>query len=106
MFGRSETLILAASAPSAESCLVPRAKPDRGALQYFRGSLPQHPHHLSIGPSRISEMLGNRVDLVFHIGVLLKRFEQEEVMRRMIEAAQRQYPDSPEVAKAAQHLLA
>ena len=50
--------------------------------------------------------LGDRVDLVFHIGVLLKRFEQEEVMRRMIENAQRQYPDSPEVAKAAQHLLA
>ncbi|MEC8927335.1 MAG: hypothetical protein VYB17_03665 [Candidatus Thermoplasmatota archaeon] len=50
--------------------------------------------------------LGDRVDLVFHVGVLLKRFEQEEVMRRMIESAQRQYPDSPEVAKAAQHLLA
>ena len=50
--------------------------------------------------------LGDRVDLVFHIGVLLKRFDQEEVMRRMIETAQRQYPDSPEVAKAAQHLLA
>ncbi|MDP7328592.1 MAG: hypothetical protein QF612_01960 [Candidatus Thalassarchaeaceae archaeon] len=49
--------------------------------------------------------LGERVDLVFHVGVLLKRFEQEEVMRRMIESAQRQYPDSPEVAKAAQHLL-
>jgi len=56
---------------------------------------------VSLGPH-----LGDRVDLVFHIGVLLKRFEQEEVMRRMIEAAQRQYPDSPEVAKAAQHLLA
>ena len=50
--------------------------------------------------------LGDRVDLVFHVGVLLKRFEQEEVMRRMIESAQRQYPDSPEVAKAVQHLLA
>ena len=56
---------------------------------------------VSLGPH-----LGDRVDLVFHIGVLLKRFEQEEVMRRMIETAQRQYPDSPEVAKAAQHLLA
>ena len=55
---------------------------------------------------RLGPHLGDRVDLVFHIGVLLKRFEQEEVMRRMIEAAQRQYPDSPEVAKAAQHLLA
>nr|MCS5536390.1 hypothetical protein [Candidatus Poseidoniales archaeon] len=50
--------------------------------------------------------LGDRVDLVFHVGVLLKRFEQEEVMRRMIESAQRQYPDSPEVAKAVQYLLA
>lgn len=56
---------------------------------------------VSLGPH-----LGNRVDLVFHVGVLLKRFEQEEVMRRMIESAQRQYPDSPEVAKAVQYLLA
>jgi hypothetical protein len=56
---------------------------------------------VSLGPH-----LGDRVDLVFHVGVLLKRFEQEEVMRRMIESAQRQYPDSPEVAKAVQYLLA
>ena len=56
---------------------------------------------VSLGPH-----LGDRVDLVFHVGVLLKRFEQEDVMRRMIEAAQSKYPDSSEVAKAAQHLLA
>tara|TARA_B110000438_G_scaffold215850_1_gene208288 strand:- start:7223 stop:8299 length:1077 start_codon:yes stop_codon:yes gene_type:complete len=56
---------------------------------------------LSLGPH-----LGERVDLVFHIGVLLKKFQQEEVMRRMIEAARSQHPDSPEVAKAVQHLLA
>ena len=49
--------------------------------------------------------LGDRVDLVFHVGVLLKKFEQEDVMRRMIEAARSQHPDSPEVAKAVQHLL-
>ena len=49
--------------------------------------------------------LGDRVDLVFHVGVLLKKFQQEEVMRRMIEAARSQHPDSPEVAKAVQHLL-
>ena len=49
--------------------------------------------------------LGDRIDLVFHIGVLLKKFKQEEAMRRMIEAARVQYPASPEVAKAVQHLL-
>jgi hypothetical protein len=49
--------------------------------------------------------LGDRVDLVFHIGVLLKKFQQDEVMRRMIETARSQHPDSPEVAKAVQHLL-
>ena len=49
--------------------------------------------------------LGDRVDLVFHVGVLLKKFQQEEVMRRMIETARSQHPDSPEVAKAVQHLL-
>ena len=49
--------------------------------------------------------LGDRIDLVFHIGVLLKKFKQEEVMRRMIEAARVQHPTSPEVAKAVQHLL-
>ncbi len=49
--------------------------------------------------------LGDRIDLVFHIGVLLKKFKQEEAMRRMIEAARVQYPTSPEVAKAVQHLL-
>ena len=49
--------------------------------------------------------LGDRIDLVFHIGVLLKKFKQEEVMRTMIEAARVQHPTSPEVAKAVQHLL-
>jgi hypothetical protein len=49
--------------------------------------------------------LGDRIDLVFHIGVLLKKFKQEDVMRRMIEAARVQHPTSPEVAKAVQHLL-
>jgi hypothetical protein len=56
---------------------------------------------VSIGPH-----LGDRVDLVFHIGVLLKRFGQEDVMRRMIESAQRDYPNIPEVSKAVEHLLA
>ena len=55
---------------------------------------------VSLGPH-----LGDRVDLIFHVGVLLKKFEQEEVMRRMIENARIQYPDSPDVAKAVQHLL-
>jgi hypothetical protein len=55
---------------------------------------------IALGPH-----LGERVDLVFHIGVLLKRFGQEEVMRRMIETARIQHPNSPEVAKAVQHLL-
>jgi len=49
--------------------------------------------------------LGDRVDLVFHVGVLLKKFGQDDVMRRMIESARNQHPASPEVAKAAQHLL-
>ena len=49
--------------------------------------------------------LGDRIDLVFHIGVLLKKFKQEEAMRRMIEAARVQHPTSPDVAKAVQHLL-
>ena len=55
---------------------------------------------VSLGPH-----LGDRVDLIFHVGVLLKKFEQEDVMRRMIENARIQYPDSPDVAKAVQHLL-
>lgn len=56
---------------------------------------------VSLGPH-----LGDRVDLVFHIGVLLKKFEQEDAMRRMIEFARNQHPESPEVAKAVQYLLA
>jgi len=55
---------------------------------------------VSLGPH-----LGDRVDLIFHIGVLLKKFDQEAVMRRMIETAQSQHPNSPDVAKAVQHLL-
>ena len=55
---------------------------------------------VSLGPH-----LGDRVDLIFHIGVLLKKFDQEAVMRRMIENARSQHPDSPDVAKAVQHLL-
>jgi hypothetical protein len=55
---------------------------------------------VSLGPH-----LGGRIDLIFHIGVLLKKFGQDDVMRRMIEAARIQYPDSPDVVKAVQHLL-
>lgn len=55
---------------------------------------------VSLGPH-----LGGRIDLIFHIGVLLKKFGQDEVMRRMIEAARIQHPDSPDVVKAVQHLL-
>ena len=55
---------------------------------------------VSLGPH-----LGDRIDLIFHIGVLLKKFGQDDVMRRMIEAARIQHPDSPDVVKAVQHLL-
>lgn len=55
---------------------------------------------VSLGPH-----LGGRIDLIFHIGVLLKKFGQDDAMRRMIEAARTQHPDSPDVAKAVQHLL-
>ena len=55
---------------------------------------------VSLGPH-----LGGRIDLIFHIGVLLKKFGQDDAMRRMIEAARTQYPDSPDVVKAVQHLL-
>ena len=55
---------------------------------------------VSLGPH-----LGSRIDLIFHIGVLLKKYGQEDVMRRMIESARMQHPDSPDVAKAVQHLL-
>ena len=55
---------------------------------------------VSLGPH-----LGGRVDLIFHVGVLLKKFGQDEAMRRMIESARTQHPDSPDVAKAVQHLL-
>lgn len=55
---------------------------------------------VSLGPH-----LGSRTDLIFHIGVLLKKYGQEDVMRRMIESARMQHPNSPDVAKAVQHLL-
>ena len=55
---------------------------------------------VSLGPH-----LGGRIDLIFHIGVLLKKFGQDDAMRRMIEAARMQHPDSPDVVKAVQHLL-
>tara|TARA_B100000579_G_scaffold221398_1_gene181098 strand:+ start:1792 stop:2835 length:1044 start_codon:yes stop_codon:yes gene_type:complete len=55
---------------------------------------------VSLGPH-----IGGRIDLIFHIGVLLKKFGQDDVMRRMIEAARIQHPDSPDVVKAVQHLL-
>jgi hypothetical protein len=55
---------------------------------------------VSLGPH-----LGERIDLIFHIGVLLKRFGQEETMQKMIQNAQVKYPDSAEVSKAVEHLL-
>ena len=55
---------------------------------------------VSLGPH-----LGGRIDLIFHIGVLLKKFGQEDVMQRMIQSARIQHPESPDVEKAVQHLL-
>ena len=41
--------------------------------------------------------LGSQIDLIFHIGVLLKKYGQEDVMRRMIRS--NAAPNSPDVAK-------
>ena len=49
--------------------------------------------------------LGERIDLIFHIGVLLKRFGRTAEMRQMIETARTRHPQDPNVATAVQHLL-
>ncbi len=74
----------------------------RDAMEFAKaGNLDESKRALvSLGPH-----LGGRIDLIFHIGVLLKKFGQEDVMRRMIESARTQHPESPDVAKAVQHLL-
>jgi len=59
----------------------------------------------SRGLQALGPHLGARIDLIFHIGVLLKKFGRDEEMRRMIENAQRAYPNDSNVSTAAQHLL-
>ena len=57
------------------------------------------------GLEALGPHLGDRIDLIFHVGVLLKKFQRDEEMRRMIENAQRTHPSDSNVITAAQHLL-
>ncbi len=57
------------------------------------------------GLEALGPHLGDRIDLIFHVGVLLKKFQRDEEMQRMIENAQRTHPSDSNVVTAAQHLL-
>jgi hypothetical protein len=44
--------------------------------------------------------LGDRKDILFHVGVVLKKLGREEALRRMLENARRLYPEDQHVATA------
>lgn len=49
---------------------------------------------------RIGPHLGEHLDLLFHVGVLLRKLDREEDLRMMLEEANRRYPDDPKVVAA------
>ena len=49
---------------------------------------------------RLGPHLGSNLDLLFHVGVLLRKLDRDEELRMMLEEANRRYPDDPKVAAA------
>ena len=52
----------------------------------------------------IGPHLGNNIDLLFHIGVLLKRLGREYELVQMLTKAQVQFPNNSEVVNAVSKL--
>jgi hypothetical protein len=48
----------------------------------------------------IGPQLGDNLDLLFHVGVLLKKLNRDVALRQMLEAARRLHPDDKHVATA------
>jgi len=49
---------------------------------------------------KLGPHLGDRNEILFHVGVVLKKLGREEALRRMLEAARRHHPDDQHVATA------
>ena len=49
---------------------------------------------------KLGPHIGERVELIFHVGVVLKKLEQDKALARMLETGQRLYPDDENVANA------
>ena len=53
---------------------------------------------------KLGPHIGDRVELIFHVGVVLKKLERENDLARMLEAGQRLHPDDENVANAVKSL--
>ena len=53
---------------------------------------------------KLGPHIGDRVELIFHVGVVLKKLERENDLARMLEAGQRLHPDDENVANAVKAL--
>ncbi len=53
---------------------------------------------------KLGPHIGDRVELIFHVGVVLKKLERENALARMLEAGQRLHPDDENVANAVNSL--
>jgi hypothetical protein len=49
---------------------------------------------------KLGPHLGDRKEILFHVGVVLKKLGREEALRRMLETARRLYPEDQHVATA------
>ena len=49
---------------------------------------------------KLGPHLGDRNEILFHVGVVLKKLGREEALRRMLEAARRLHPEDQHVATA------
>ncbi len=53
---------------------------------------------------KLGPHIGDRVELIFHVGVVLKKLERENALAHMLEAGQRLHPDDENVANAVNSL--
>lgn len=54
----------------------------------------------SRGMDRLGPHLGERREILFHVGVVLKKLGRDEALRKMLETARRLHPEDQHVATA------
>ena len=54
----------------------------------------------AVALDRLGPVLGDDIDLIFHIGLLLKRLGRDNQLQAMLKSAQTMYPENEHVHRA------